>query len=174
MVNREFVQPIRGVVFDENTDRYDRLSTQFARLGGQVVFTAANVQVAENLLRANHIRPDTVDVAFIGSYGKSEARASDHILHQLLLHNVIRTAVGTRPLHPGSFARRHTQPIVTVGIAEDMCTSQAYGSYSDYLGMPLALQWSEPNLNLPTIMLEVMHLKPAENPRAFSSVQINV
>jgi CheY-like chemotaxis protein len=152
------LEPIRGLIVDDDRGKIASVQASFEALGGRVIATANNLQDVSEMTTDNLVSPAQLDVAFIDSNLGKSAMDGLEIVRFLALKDLARKDVGTPPSHIYE-SKANPNKIVTVGMSRTASDADAVGSYSDKLGVGLAVDWNASDMNLPVILREVRRLK---------------
>lgn len=150
--------PVKALIVNDQDYALQEIGDAIRGQGHVVAETAKCAWDVRDLFEAGKITPQTIDVAFIDSNLGSGMGGGLEVLRYLFIQDVVRTPVGDNPDSEPVVIDPHK--IVTVGASTDVEWAVEIGSYSDYLGMPLFIDWNIRPLNLGAIISEARRLKP--------------
>ncbi len=154
------LQPVRGLIVDDQEAYRIVVAEAFEKEGGIVVVTAGSLLDVKDLVDTSKITPDLIDVAFLDSSLGSSMGDGKECYRYLNMHGFVRRDIGLHPSPEQLSDPHNTGRIVTVGTSSDKKWSVEIGTYSDILDHPLIVDWTISPFSLAQIVSEVRRLKP--------------
>jgi hypothetical protein len=143
--------PVRAFVVDDDPGKIVDLQEGFELAGSLVVITADRGFGVKDLVDAQQITPDTIDVAVVDSDFGHGPGGGLEIVRFLGSRGLIRDRSDTEP---------RSDRIVVVGSSIDTDWAEQVGSLSHNTQTPLMVDWKIRPLNLAALVEEVRYLKP--------------